>query len=148
MEPPKVLPPHYFFLALIFMLAIGSVDSSVILAGEWYLAGLVPIALGIGLVGAAARQFAKAETNIVPLTKSTTLVCDGMFAMTRNPMYTGMTSALVGSALVLNGYLSWLVIFPFVLIIRQVFIRREEALMEETFGEEYNAYRSRVRRWI
>ncbi len=96
----------------------------------------------------AARQFSKAETNIVPLTRSKALVTDGTFSLTRNPMYVGMTSALAGTAVLLNGYLPWLVILPFVLVIRFRFIRHEEPLMEETFGEDYLAYRSRVRRWL
>lgn len=148
MKPPKVLPPHYFLLALVSMVAIGYADSSVILAGRWYLLGLVPVACGIALAAIAARQFSKADTNIVPLTESTALVTDGMFLITRNPMYTGMVSALAGTAILLNSYLPWLVIIPFVLAIRLLFIRHEETLMEETFGEDYVAYRSRVRRWL
>ena len=130
------------------MAGISYVDSSEVLTGRWYLTGLVPIAVGVAIVLAAARQFFKAATNIVPLTESTTLVTGGMFAATRNPMYAGMLCGLIGTALLLNGYLPWLVIVPFALIIRTLFIRPEEALMEETFGEEYVAYKSRVRRWF
>jgi protein-S-isoprenylcysteine O-methyltransferase Ste14 len=130
------------------MVAVGYVEPSVIPGGWWHLAGLIPIAFGGGLLLLAARQFSKAETNIVPLTRSTALVTDGMFSLTRNPMYLGMTSALVGTAVLLNGYLPWLVILPFVLVIRLRFIRHEEPLMEETFGEDYLAYISRVRRWL
>ncbi|MFP6816728.1 MAG: hypothetical protein VB949_13820 [Pseudomonadales bacterium] len=39
-------------------------------------------------------------------------------------------------------------IVPFAVIIRLGFIRPEEALMAETFGEDYLAYKSRVRRWL
>jgi len=36
----------------------------------------------------------------------------------------------------------------FILIIRNVFILREEAMMERIFGEQYRSYRSSVRRWV
>ena len=71
-----------------------------------------------------------------------------MFSLTRNPMYTGMTAFLIGTAVLVNGYFAWLVIVPFVLIIRMLFIRHEETLMEQTFGADYLAYKSRVRRWL
>ena len=71
-----------------------------------------------------------------------------MFAATRNPMYAGMMCGLIGTALLLNDFLPWLVIVPFALIIRLRFIRPEEALMAKTFGEDYLAYKSRVRRWL
>jgi len=148
MKTPKVLPPHYFFIALACMAAVGYLESGEVLPGWWHLLGLVPAAFGVWSLAAAARQFSKADTNIIPLTKSTALVTDGMFSLTRNPMYTGMTAFLIGTAVLLNGYFAWLVIVPFVLIVRMLFIRHEETLMEETFGADYLAYKSTVRRWL
>jgi protein-S-isoprenylcysteine O-methyltransferase Ste14 len=136
MNPPKVLPPHYFFAALALMVGIDYVEPSAILPGWLHLVGLIPIGVGVGLVVVAARQFSKADTNIVPLTRSTALVADGVFSFTRNPMYLGMTVVLGGTAVLLNSYLPWLVPIAFVLIIRLLFIRHEESLMEETLGAD------------
>ncbi len=148
MKPPKVLPPHYFFLALIAMSTLGYFSEQSLLPGMWYLIGIAPITLGLIVAGGAAWQFSKAETNIVPLTKSTTLVASGMFTFTRNPMYVGMVAVLVGTALLLNELWPWLVIVPFWFVIRLRFVRHEETLMEETFGEQYVEYKARVRRWL
>ncbi len=148
MKPPKVLPPHYFVLAIVCMAGLGYLDPSTVLTGWWPLVGIIPIGMGVLMALVAARQFAKADTNIIPLSRSTALVTDGVFALTRNPMYTGMTAVLMGIALLLNSYLPWVMVAIFVAIIRVLFIRHEEALMEETFGEEYLAYKSKVRRWI
>ena len=148
MKPPKVLPPHYFFLALATMLALGYLSQAPLFPGDWYLIGVIPILLGLIFAGGAARQFFKAQTNIVPLTESTTLVTDGMFAVTRNPMYVGMVAVLVGTALLLNNPWPWVAIVPFWLVIRFAFVQHEEVLMVETFGEQYAAYKARVRRWL
>jgi len=148
MKPPKVLPPHYLFAALALMVGIDYVEPSAILPGWLHLVGLIPIGIGIGLLLVAARQFSKADTNIVPLTRSTALVADGAFSFTRNPMYLGMAMVLGGTAVLLNSYLPWLALIAFVLIIQVLFIRHEESLMEETFGADYVAYKSRVRRWL
>ncbi len=148
MKPPKVLPPHYFFLALVAMLALGYLSQASILPGDWTLIGVIPIAVGLIFAGGAARQFFKAKTNIVPLTESTTLVTDGMFTITRNPMYVGMVAVLVGTALLLNDPWPWVVIVPFWLVIHFAFVKHEEVLMVETFGEQYVAYQAQVRRWL
>ncbi len=148
MKPPKVLPPHYFFLALIAMSTLGYFSEQSLLPGMWYLIGIAPITLGLIVAGGAAWQFSKAETNIVPLTESTTLVTGGMFTFTRNPMYLGMVLVLVGTALLLNDLWPWLVIVPFWFVIRLAFVRPEETLMVETFGEQYVEYQGRVRRWL
>ena len=147
MTPPKILPPHYFFMTLVAMVGL-SYTSDLKLFGPWALwAGLALMAVGLGIAGAAARQFSKAETNIIPLTESTTLVTHGMFAYTRNPMYSGMFAFLIGTGLVGNEPLPWIVWPVFFFIIRQRFVLKEEALMEETFGEDYREYSNTVRRW-
>ena len=148
MTPPKILPPHYFAISLLTMIGLRFIDTTESLAGNLYLLGLLPLLLGLAATGWGARLFSNAGTNIVPLTKSTVLVTEGAFKLTRNPMYLGMILALVGVALLLNRPSPWLVLVPFILVIRLGFIRREEQLMVETFGDAYQTYRSRVRRWL
>jgi protein-S-isoprenylcysteine O-methyltransferase Ste14 len=148
MTPPKLLPPHYFVLALALMGGVGYLDTNELLPGSWYLSGLVPIAFGLFLAVQGSRLFAKAGTNLIPFSESSALVTGGVFSLTRNPMYAGMVLALVGVALLLNGLWAWLVMVPFVAIIRFYFIRHEEQLMGETFGEDYLSYKAVVRRWI
>ena len=148
MTPPKLLPPHYFVLSLILIIGIGWMDTSTLLASPWPLFGILPILLGVGLAAQGSRLFARAGTNIVPFTESTALVTDGVFRFSRNPMYTGMILALIGTALLANSLFAWLILIPFVAIIRGFFISNEERLMEETFGEEYLSYKGSVRRWL
>ena len=148
MKTPRVLPPHYFFLSLVAMFALAYIFDDSLWPGAWRLAGIVPIAAGLTVAFVAVRQFKKAQTNIVPLTKSTTLVADGIFSVSRNPMYIGMIGVLSGTALLLNNLWPWLVIVAFWAMIRFGFVRPEEALMEKTFGEQYREYKNKVRRWL
>jgi len=148
MKPPKILPPHYFAASLISILTLGYFLEEPLLPDAWHLVGIAPIVLGVVFAGVAARQFTKAKTNIVPLTISTTLVTNGIFAVTRNPMYVGMVAILFGTALLLNDLWPWFVIALFWLVIRIGFVRHEETLMEKTFGEQYVEYKARVRRWL
>ncbi len=145
---PRVLPPHYFVLALLCVCAVAYFDRSAPLPDPWPLIGLLPLVIGVIVSVRGSRQFAEVGTNIIPLTRSSTLVTSGVFAYSRNPMYLGMLLALVG--VVLLGNSLWAAAVPVVFfgIIRQRFVLKEEPLMLETFGGEYEAYMSRVRRWF
>lgn len=146
--PPAILPPHWFFLALLSMLVMGwlAPDDP---APTWlWLSGLPLIVLGARLAAAALRLFSKAGTNIIPLTRSTTLVTSSVFGWSRNPMYLGMLIALTGVALLTRTWLTWPVLIAFFALIRQRFIVKEEALLAQTFGEACSDYRVRVRRWL
>ena len=147
-SPPRILPPHLFALGVIAIAAIGWGAGGLLLPGPWRYGGVVPMLLGVLIAVRGSRQFAAADTNIIPLTRSTALVTDGVFAFSRNPMYLGMLLFLAGAALIANTPWAWMVPAVFFVIIRQAFVVREEALMEATFGDAYNAYRSEVRRWL
>lgn len=148
MTPPRILPPHYFLLCLALTIAIGLMEGGEILPAPWPWLGLLPIAIGIWMAAQGSRQFAREGTNIIPFSESTVLVTNGVFSFSRNPMYTGMTLALAGTAMILNGWAQWLPVLAFVAAIRALFIPHEEALMEKTFGQAYLDYKTRVRRWL
>lgn len=148
-KPPRLLPPHYFLLSLLIIGLLAWLQiGPPLLRAPWPYLGLVPAAAGLLLALQGSRQFSTAGTNIVPFTRSSALVTDGVFNWTRNPMYLGMLLFLIGLCLSGNQLLAWIVPVVFVLIIRQRFVLKEEALMRQTFGEAYAAYQARVRRWL
>jgi len=148
MQPPKILPPHYFLLCLALMVGLTFVLEQDLFGSRWVYIGSIPMLVGAALAASAARQFSSVGINIIPLTKSSALVRDGIFAWTRNPMYTGMVLFLAGLAMVLDNPWNGLLVVAFFLTIRQRFVLREEQLMFETFGEQYASYKSSVRRWV
>ena len=84
------------------MFALAWLPGEPVMAAPWYYAGAIVLICGIAVALVASRQFAVVGTNIVPLTRSSSLVTNGAFALTRNPMYIGMVLALIGTALLLN----------------------------------------------
>jgi protein-S-isoprenylcysteine O-methyltransferase Ste14 len=147
-SPRRVNPPHYFALAIAMMIAMVWLPGAEIFAPPWHYTGAVALVCGVAIAMAASRQFAVVGTNIVPLTRSSALVTNGAFAFTRNPMYLGMVLALLGIALLLNRPWPYLVPCGFVALLYFRFIRHEEALMTQTFGDAYLQYKQRVRRWV
>jgi protein-S-isoprenylcysteine O-methyltransferase Ste14 len=147
--PSRLYPPHYLLLSILSIVGIDSllqvpiVSSAIALVG-----GLLFLLSGIVLAASAARLFSKAKTGIVPFSESTKLVVSGAYRFTRNPMYLGMFFCLIGVTLLVNNVLGLLVLLLFFFIIRQKFVLKEEVQMQETFGDDYAQFKTRIRRWI
>ena len=104
-----------------------------------------------GFVGSRAfSAFRKAGTTINPveIEKATSLVTSEIHAVTRNPMYVGLATLLVTLAVLLSS--AWLLLGPilFVIFTTRFQIIPEERAMLARFGEDYVAYKARVRRWL
>jgi protein-S-isoprenylcysteine O-methyltransferase Ste14 len=83
-----------------------------------------------------------------PLLPTKHLVVTGLYRYVRNPMYVGVTTVIVGQALLFGdvrlliyGGAIWLAFFIFVLVY-------EEPILRHTFGEEYDVFCQNVPRWI
>lgn len=110
--------------------------------------GYLLVLIGFGVAAWGMMTFARAHTAIIPNRPASSLVESGPYRFTRNPMYTGMTIAYVGVAVHLNS--GWTVLLlPLVLFLLHRFvIRREEKYLSAAFGDTYDAYRARVKRWV
>lgn len=110
--------------------------------------GVVLFVAGAVLAAWGWLIFRKARTTRVPGQASTTLVTWGPYRFTRNPMYVGLAVAYLGEA----GFLRqvWPVfLLPLVLAyLNWIVIPVEEERMLEVFGAAYEAYRTRVGRWL
>jgi protein-S-isoprenylcysteine O-methyltransferase Ste14 len=113
------------------------------------------IIIGLGLIGLgfllafnSIARFIRAKTGVVPFSESTTLITEGFYKYTRNPMYVGMNSFLLGLILILKNPLNIIFLIIFFFVVRNMFVLKEEVQMEETFGEDYLTYKRKVRRWL
>jgi protein-S-isoprenylcysteine O-methyltransferase Ste14 len=113
-----------------------------------YFIGIPLVVIGLGLTLYAARQFNRVRTNIKTFNKPDVLVTDGAFAWSRNPMYLGFSIALAGFAVKLNVWPAVAIAAAFILITHFWYIRFEERMAEQTFGEAYKDYRRTTRRWL
>jgi len=144
-----MLPPRYFAVALVAMLGLALVlPAARLIPFPWNLLGLIPLLLGAALNVVADMQFKRAGTTVKPFETSSALVTDGVFQFTRNPMYLGMVSSLAGVAVLLGELSPWIVVPLFAALMQRLFVRSEERLLENRFGEEWRSYAARVRQWI
>lgn len=113
---------------------------------------VVSVLGGLGALCAisGALSFRRARTTIDPMKpqEASTLVCTGIYRVTRNPMYLGLAMLLTAWAVYLDSVESLLGVLGFVFYVHGFQILPEERALVEVFGEEYRAYQSRVRRWL
>ena len=110
--------------------------------------GLLVAIGGLSLTMTAMQAFRKAASSPDPNHMPSVLVETGPFSRTRNPLYLGTLLMLLGLAIGAN--LPWVVAaaVPAMLVIHYGVVVREEAYMEDLFGDAYRTYRQRVRRWV
>lgn len=115
----------------------------------WSVACALPLAGG-GIAMAGAREFARAGTTFNPLApgRASQLVTTGIFRHTRNPMYLGMLLVLAGWGVWLGNAAAFLGLPLLVWTLNQLQIKPEERILRQRFGQDFERYAARVRRWV
>jgi protein-S-isoprenylcysteine O-methyltransferase Ste14 len=149
MHPSLRCPPAYLFLAILAMVLLHKfIPVAQVVPAPWNYTGFEFIAAGAALGIWALLLFRRHGTSTLPGRKPTALVTRGPFSITRNPMYLSMSLGLIGFAVWLGSLTPWLAVPLYWLAINFVVIPFEEKNVESAFGDEYRAYRTRVRRWL
>ena len=138
------------FLALLVLSVLSNfiIPVGTVVVPPFTYVGIILIGFGILMDLWPSLLFYRRKTTISPYGTPTSLVKEGPYRISRNPIYLGMTVLLLGIAIFLGSLVTF--IFPaiFFLVAEATFIPREERSLENTFGEDYDNYRRNVRRWI
>lgn len=109
--------------------------------------GLALMSLGGGLTMLSQWSMRFSWKIGIPEAQDAPLVTSGLYAFSRNPIYVGMVTALIGTVLAVPNVVSVaLALSAWISISYQ--IRMEEAHLSGAFGEAYLRYCRRVRRWL
>lgn len=110
--------------------------------------GVILIAIGITLVVRARRELARYRQPTDPGRPTSKVVTTGVFSISRNPLYLGGISVLLGIALA--AHLPWffVLLIPALVACHTILIAPEEKYLSAKFGEEYRAYTASVHRWF
>ena len=143
-------PPLFFLSALLLGVVLDDRIRAlpVVATDKWRLIGLLGIVVGAALIRSGRRAMVAHGTNVNPTQPTTTIVESGPFRLTRNPLYVGLTLVYAGFALLLNTWWSLLLLIPVWFVMHHFVVRREEAYLEQKFGQTYLDYRHRVRRYL
>lgn len=146
------LPP--VLLAVLCAAAMLAADRWLLMAElavpEHKLLAVTTLAAGVAAALSGVIAFRRARTTVDPRypEKAGALVSAGIYRYSRNPMYLGMLLALAGLAFYLANGAAFAVLPLFVVYLNRFQIVPEERAMQARFGEDFAAYRGRVRRWL
>lgn len=111
-------------------------------AGYFFIAG------GLAIANWHARLFRKLGTNINTFGEPGKITQEGLFRVTRNPMYLGFVITLAGVGVLMGSASPFLAVAGFALLTHYWYIPFEERAMLQKFGQEYTDYQHSVRRWL
>lgn len=147
----KLPPVAATLLFALLMWLLARVTPGLPLALEWRIALAAPLLVAAATVGlAAVWAFRRARTTVNPLNpeRATTLVVDGVFRHSRNPMYLALLLALIGWGLFLSNAFALLAALGFVPYMNRFQIEPEERALARAYDAEFAAYCRQVRRWL
>ena len=84
----------------------------------------------------------------MPNSRASSLVTDGVYGLSRNPIYLGNTLVLLGMALGLRWTWLLLALPAACYAVDRLAVEREEQHLSANFGAQWDAYAQRVGRWL
>jgi protein-S-isoprenylcysteine O-methyltransferase Ste14 len=147
----RIPPPFYFVVAIVLGFLLGTYVSIPI---EWLPAGVSSlmgscfIGLAIVLAILSQRQLRRAGTGQLPGTATTCLVTAGPYAISRNPIYLAWAICQLGLGIWVRNVWIIVLLAPAILVVNVLAIIPEEHYLREKFGQSYQDYQRRVRRWL
>jgi protein-S-isoprenylcysteine O-methyltransferase Ste14 len=107
---------------------------------------LLAIGVGLAFIALSAAHLGRSTRLGLP-TGETVLKSGGVYRLSRNPMYVGF-HALTIAAVLKTGSVVVLVLGIYSVLVYHRIILGEEDYLLSAFGEQYEGYRNRVRRYF
>ena len=144
-----VFPPALFVGTLLLALGIHVLWPMHLAKGNWMrIVGAVLVVTSGALSRWSSGTMRRAGTNVLPSKSTLSIVTDGPFRFSRNPLYVAASLLYLGLALIFNSDWPLALFVPMLTVLDWGVIQREEGYLEAKFGDVYLAYKARVRRWL
>jgi protein-S-isoprenylcysteine O-methyltransferase Ste14 len=150
--PGVYIPPPLFYV-LIFIAALRiqkiiPISDIVFHLTAIKVLGVIFLIVAFYFLVRSLRQFFLTKNTLILIKPASSLQITGIYRITRNPMYVGLAILYLGITCFIGNWWN-VILFPLLFIIVQAYIiKREERYLELEFGEQYNAYKETVRRWL
>lgn len=123
---------NIFMFLYLFLLRIST-------SSNWFYIGLTVYVLGVILYTVTTINYAKP--------KETGINLNGLYGVSRNPMYVAYFIYFLGCALLTNSWILLTVLIVFQISVHWIILSEERWCISE-FGEEYRKYMNKVRRYV
>jgi protein-S-isoprenylcysteine O-methyltransferase Ste14 len=144
--PPLIYVAFFFFSRLLQHLA--PFDNRWLNTRAATITGGILIAGCVSLCVPALWRFKASKNTLLTIKPANSLQTTRIYSISRNPMYLSLLLLYCGMAALKGNWWTFILIPLLVMVIQTYVIKREENYLENAFGEEYDRYKQKVRRWM
>ena len=146
----KFPPPLNYillFIVAIYIQRFVPIDNVFFQSWSVKITGVVLLGISLVFIIPSIIQFIRTKNTVVTILPAASLQTNGIYGITRNPMYLGFMIAYAGTTCIAGNWLcaSFLIIL---FILQNRIIIREEKYLGREFGQQYLDYKQKVRRWL
>jgi len=151
-HPGVYVPPPLiyvaFFLASVLIQKVWPLDSTWVSSTAAHVTAWILVGVSLVISIMAVGRFVASKNTVVTVRPATSLQTGGIYSLTRNPMYLALAILYCGLGILLGNTWTFILFTPLLLTMQGYVIRREELYLHDAFGDQYDEYKKKVRRWI
>jgi protein-S-isoprenylcysteine O-methyltransferase Ste14 len=150
--PGVFIPPPLIyvliFIASVFIQKEIPITASIFQSWAIKVVGIIFLIIASFFLARSLRQFFQSKNTVILIKPASSLQKTGIYGISRNPMYVGLAIVYLGITCFIGNWWN-IILFPVLfLIVQEYIIKREEKYLELEFGQQYEEYRIKVRRWL
>lgn len=151
-SPGVYIPPPLIyaltFIAAIFIQKSVYIDDALFRLRLTRGIGILFLIAAFFFLASSLAKFFKTRNTVILIKPASSLQTDGVYAISRNPMYVGLLFIYLGITCFIGNWWN-IILIPLLIFIMQAYvIKSEEKYLERAFGNEFIEYKKRVRRWL
>lgn len=151
-SPGVYIPPPLFyvliFIASVFIQKKFYINDSLFHLNLTKGIGFIFLVIAFYFLVTSLTNFLKSKNTLVLIKPASSLQTKGVYGVSRNPMYVGLAFIYLGITCFIGNWWN-IILFPLLLFIIEAYIiKSEEKYLVRAFGDEYIAYKKRVRKWL
>ncbi len=145
----RIIPPYLFLLLLVPLILLWVFHPDQLsMRADAPMPWDIPLIMGVIAVVWARLHFKNRAAEIHTFKEPRTLVTDGPFRFSRNPMYLGFVLILLAGAFFVNTWCALIAPAAFLAASLFLYIPYEEHVLRDKFGAVYDDYSWTTRRWF
>lgn len=145
--PPPMIYAAFFGLASLMQRKF-PINYKLLKVDNTHSIGWLLILATAGLILPSLWRFWQSRNTLITIKSASSLQTQGIYAITRNPMYLSLLLLYSGLACFFGNCWTFIFLPLLFIVIQNYVIGREEKYLSRAFEQEYSSYKKTVRRWI
>ncbi|MEI7689068.1 MAG: isoprenylcysteine carboxylmethyltransferase family protein [Candidatus Nomurabacteria bacterium] len=143
---------YHSYVVFLLAIVLGIISDAIFTFGKfqgsiYQIIGLLMIIIGTFIVFWAQKttSYKKIEAQ---KDRDTNFFIKGPYRYTRNPTNFGLSLMSLGLGFIIGSLFSIIFVVITYFISKLIFIKRQDSILEERYGEVFNDYKKKVKNWL